>query len=35
MIAKAAPELAEESRNLWKEAQELTLILSSIILKLS
>ncbi len=31
MIAKAIPEKAEECRRLWKEAQELTLIFSSII----
>ncbi|MCK5085317.1 four helix bundle protein [Candidatus Parcubacteria bacterium] len=31
MIAKAIPEKAEKCRNLWKEAQELTLIFSSII----
>jgi len=29
MIATAVPELKEESRILWKEAQELTLIFSS------
>lgn len=33
MIAKAAPELADEARVLWKEAQELTLIFSSIVRK--
>jgi len=32
MIAKAIPEKAEECRILWKEAQELTLIFSSILL---
>lgn len=31
MIAKAIPEKSEECRILWKEAQELTLIFSSII----
>lgn len=31
MIAKANPQKAEESRTLWKEAHELTLIFSSII----
>ncbi len=34
MLGKAAPELKDEARELWKEAQELTLIFSSIILKL-
>lgn len=29
MVATAIPELKEESRKLWKEAQELTLIFSS------
>lgn len=29
MVATAVPELKEESRKLWKEAQELTLIFSS------
>ena len=29
-MAKAAPELADECRTLWKEAQELTLIFSKI-----
>ena len=32
MIAKAIPTKREESRQLWKEAQELTLIFSSILL---
>lgn len=31
MIAKAIPEKADECRKLWKEAQELTLIFSSIL----
>ena len=31
MIAKANPKKLEESRVLWKEAQELTLIFSSIL----
>ncbi len=31
MIAKALPEKADECRELWKEAQELTLIFSSIL----
>src|SRR3990167_9371928 len=31
MIAKAVPELKEESRKLWKEANELNLIFSSIV----
>jgi len=31
MIAKANPAKAEQSRKLWKEAQELTLIFSSIL----
>ena len=31
MIAKANPTKLEESRVLWKEAQELTLVFSSII----
>ncbi|MDZ7261311.1 MAG: four helix bundle protein [candidate division KSB1 bacterium] len=31
MIAKANPEKVTESRVLWKEAQELTLIFSSIL----
>jgi len=31
MIAKAVPEKKEESRELWKEAQELTLIFGKII----
>ncbi|EKD91273.1 MAG: hypothetical protein ACD_30C00029G0002 [uncultured bacterium] len=30
IMAKAAPELADECRTLWKEAQELTLIFSKI-----
>lgn len=34
MLSMAVPELKDEARNLWKEAQELTLIFSSIILKL-
>ncbi len=29
MVATAVPELKEESRKLWKETQELTLIFSS------
>ncbi len=33
MIAKAAPVLKDESRKLWKEANELNLIFSSIINK--
>lgn len=33
MIAKAVPELKEESRKLWKEASELNLIFSSIVRK--
>ena len=33
MIAKANPESSEKIRLLWKEAQELTLILSSILRK--
>ena len=33
MIAKAVPELKEESRKYWKEANELNLIFSSIIIK--
>lgn len=33
MTSMAAPELRDESRTLWKEAQELTLIFSAIILK--
>lgn len=33
MIAMASPELKDEARALWKEAQELTLIFSSIIRK--
>ena len=32
MIAKAVPELKEESRKYWKEANELNLIFSSIII---
>jgi four helix bundle protein len=32
MIAKANPEIKEECKRLWKEAQELTLIFSSILL---
>jgi len=32
LIARANPEIKEEARNLWKEAQELTLIFSKIIL---
>jgi phage gp37-like protein len=31
MIAKANPEKSEECRKLWKEAQELSLIFSSIL----
>ena len=31
MVAKAEPKLADESRTLWKEARELTLIFSAII----
>jgi hypothetical protein len=31
MIAKANPEKKEESRTLWKEAKELTLIFSAIL----
>ena len=31
MIAKANPEKAEESRVLWREAHELTLIFSAIL----
>lgn len=34
MLSMAVPELKDEARELWKEAQELTLIFSSIILKL-
>lgn len=34
MIGKAAPDLLNEARSYWREAQELTLIFSSIILKL-
>ena len=34
IISVSVPELKEEARELWKEAQELTLIFSSIILKL-
>lgn len=33
MIARVAPELKEESRNLWREANELNLIFSSIVNK--
>jgi len=33
MIAKAVPNLKEESRNLWQEANELNLIFSSIVNK--
>ena len=33
MIAKAVPELKEEAKVLWKEANELNLIFSSIIIK--
>jgi len=33
MMAKAVPELKEESRKLWKEANELNLIFSSIVRK--
>lgn len=33
MIAKAVPELAQQARDLWQEAQELTLIFSAIIRK--
>ncbi|MDO8524419.1 MAG: four helix bundle protein [bacterium] len=33
MIAVATPELTEEARKLWKEAQELNLIFSAIIRK--
>jgi four helix bundle protein len=32
MIAKANPEIKEDCKQLWKEAQELTLIFSSILL---
>jgi four helix bundle protein len=35
MIATAAPELQPESRRLWKECQELTLIFQKIITSLS
>ena len=34
MIALASPKLKEDGRDLWKEAQELSVIFSSIILKL-
>lgn len=34
MVRTVAPELKDESRELWQEAQEFTLIFSSIILKL-
>jgi four helix bundle protein len=34
MISVACPELTEESRTLWKEAQELTLIFGKIVSKL-
>lgn len=33
MTAKAAPEMAAECRTLWREANELNLIISSIIIK--
>ena len=33
MVATAAPELADEARELWKEVHELTLIFSSIVRK--
>lgn len=33
MIAKAVPELTQQARDLWQEAQELTLIFSAIIRK--
>jgi len=35
MISVAAPEISEETREIWKEAQELTLIFGKIISKLS
>ena len=33
MIAKAVPELKEESKKHWKEANELNLIFSTIVIK--
>ena len=35
LIAKASPEKAEECRKLWKEAQELTMIFSKIIITMN